>query len=140
MYNRYKEDCCICDSENTQVKIEVSQSFVDEISFSYQLVYIHCNECGYEFGNRDLTLLNVSNKNEAQRRAMQPGNVLSSFKVDILSEIMFDVKLPDGMYRQMKVNSDQTLMKSLKTVTQTILYQNEKSEPGLDETRFFGYA
>ncbi|OYQ81788.1 hypothetical protein B9T19_03760 [Ignatzschineria sp. F8392] len=140
MYSQYKEDCCICDSADTHIKIENSPTSVDGINFSYKLVYIHCNECGYEFGNRALTLLNVSNKNEAQKEAIEQGHIFNFIEIDVLPETRPDVKFPEAMYRQIKNHGGQTLMMSLKSATQTILYPNVGSESKDYETTFLRYA
>lgn len=140
MYSQYKEDCCICDSTNTQIKIENSTTSVNGVNFSYELVYIHCNECGYEFGNRALTLLNVSNKNEAQKKALHQRRVLRSFEIDVLPETIPDVKFPKAMYSQIKNNGGQILMKSLKSATHTILYPNVGAESKDCGTTYLGYA
>lgn len=125
MYDQYKEDCCICDSNNTTIQIDSSQTSTDGINFSFPFVYIHCNECGFEFGNRALTSINVSNRNIAQDIALRDIHSLASLRIDVLPANYPNVELPTGMYTQKKAIHSQREAKSLSRITRTLIIQED---------------
>lgn len=125
MYNQYREDCCICDSNNTVINIDCSQTSIEGVNFTFPFVYIHCNECGFEFGNRALTAINVSNRDAAKNRALSDIHALASLKIDILPVNYPNVELPVGMYTQKKVIHQQRDAKSFNKITRDIIIQED---------------
>lgn len=117
MYEEYREECCICDSSDTEIKVDNSETSVDGVSFVYQLVYIHCKECGFEFGNRALTSINVLNRKAAQEYALRGHHTSIQLDLGIPPVNRVSVEMAEGMYIQKRAYQQKVAIKSLNSIT-----------------------